>query len=170
MFSEFENWCRQTKSRLLKTAPQQKKQSTNRKPGEHIDKNHIGAWAESIALEYLQAKSLKLRERNFRCKLGEIDLIMESSNKTIVFVEVRYRKRSGFGSALETVGPQKQRKLIKTAEYYLQQHKLSNNVSCRFDVMAIESKTFKSIGKEPDNKKGNALSDNFNIEWVENAF
>lgn len=95
----------------------------------------IGQQAEALAKNYLQQHGLKLLTQNYYCRRGEIDLIMQDE-QSLVFVEVRYRRSSTFGSALESVDHRKQTKLIVTAEHYLQQN-TSRFSSYRFDVVAI---------------------------------
>ncbi|MEJ2181576.1 MAG: YraN family protein, partial [Gammaproteobacteria bacterium] len=70
----------------------------------------IGQNAEDLALQFLQSKGMQLIERNYRCKMGEIDLIMRH-DAGLVFAEVRYRKHSKFGSGAETVIQRKQQKI-----------------------------------------------------------
>ena len=108
-----------------------------------------GQAAEEKALDYLQRKGLHLLNRNYRCKNGEIDLIMQQ-NDTLVFVEVRYRQSSLFGSAAESVTSSKQRKLLLTANHYLQKNRMDS--PCRFDVVGIGGKKLTEI------------------EWIQNAF
>ncbi|MEN8260944.1 MAG: YraN family protein [Pseudomonadota bacterium] len=93
-----------------------------------------GRESEEAALNFLQRHGLKLVERNFRCRVGELDLIMEHDN-ALVFVEVRYRKNDRFGSALESIDRKKQTRLIRAAGYYLG----LNNIDkpARFDVVAV---------------------------------
>lgn len=98
--------------------------------------NNKGLHYEDLALSYLQQQGLQLIERNFRCKTGEIDLIMKKSAE-LIFVEVKYRANNHFGGALAAVTRQKQQKLLRTARWYLQQKELSN-AACRIDVLAIE--------------------------------
>ena len=93
-----------------------------------------GKQQENRALSYLQKRGLILRESNFNCRHGEIDLIMQD-NATLVFVEVRYRSNQRYGGAAASVDRKKIRKIIKTSLSYLQQKKL--DVACRFDVVAI---------------------------------
>ena len=81
----------------------------------------IGATGEEAACQWLQSQGYQLIERNWRCRLGEIDLIMKDG-QTMVFVEVRVRNNQGFGSGLDTIGPAKQRKLCRAAEAYQQAH------------------------------------------------
>lgn len=100
------------------------------------DKKNSGDHAEDAACDYLQSQGLKLLERNFLCKRGEIDLVMRQADTT-VFVEVRYRQNNRYGSAAESVDWRKQEKLLATAEHYLQQHPRAARGACRFDVVAL---------------------------------
>ncbi|MEW8624344.1 MAG: YraN family protein [Candidatus Thiodiazotropha sp.] len=93
-----------------------------------------GEAAEQQAVDYLSRRGLKLVTRNFRCKVGEIDLIMREK-RTLVFIEVRYRQTDDYGSALESITPSKQRKLLAAANFYLQKYRVDQ--PCRFDVVAI---------------------------------
>lgn len=93
-----------------------------------------GAEAENIACDYLQDKGLKLLDRNFHSRRGEIDLIMQDKNR-LNFIEVRARRNAIFGSAAESVTPQKQQRIIAAAQLYLQQHNI--NQPCRFDVVTV---------------------------------
>jgi putative endonuclease len=111
--------------------------------------NAQGSAAEERAMRYLQARGLRLVERNYRSRSGEIDLIMRQAN-TLVFVEVRYRRSRRFGSAVETVTPTKQRRLIRAASGYLQRHNL--DLPCRFDVVGVSG---------PQQEE---------IEWISDAF
>jgi putative endonuclease len=79
---------------------------------------------------------MTILERNYRCRLGEIDIIARDE-ETLCFVEVKYRSGNRAGYPLEAVGPAKQRKIYQTASVYLKQHGLSMNVSCRFDVVSV---------------------------------
>jgi putative endonuclease len=94
-----------------------------------------GADAENACCNYLKSRGLKLIDKNFSCRQGEIDIIM-TDRKTLVFVEVRFRKNNNFGGGLESVTPAKQNKLRKTAELYLQQNRQHENA--RFDVDTFE--------------------------------
>ncbi|WP_457675699.1 YraN family protein [Thiolapillus sp.] len=98
----------------------------------HLQK---GEAAETLALRWLERQGLKLRQRNYRCKAGEIDLVMEDGEE-LVFIEVRYRSHPGFGGAVESVTPAKQQKLLRTAGHYLQQ--LRRTPACRFDIIGID--------------------------------
>ncbi len=93
-----------------------------------------GKKAEDIACSFLQRNGLKVVDRNYQCRYGEIDLIMQDSD-TLVFVEVRFRNSSKYGDAAETVDKNKRRKLIFTANHYLQRTTFDQPV--RFDVVAL---------------------------------
>ena len=95
-----------------------------------------GSRAEQLARRFLEQQGLQFKQANFRCKRGEIDLIMQDG-ETLVFVEVRYRGNSRFGSAAETVDQHKQRKLVTTALFYLQSKPELAQQASRFDVIAI---------------------------------
>jgi len=96
----------------------------------------IGSAAEDRALRLLLAEGLTLVGRNFRCRVGEIDLIMRDG-QALVFVEVRYRSDRRHGTAAETVSVPKQRRFAAAARRYLQQHPAAARAPCRFDVVAI---------------------------------
>lgn len=103
-----------------------------------------GQETEEQACRYLQQQGLQLIERNYRCRQGEIDLIMKHHQST-VFVEVRYRSNPNFGSSAESVDYRKQSKLIATAAHYLQQHHTLAQQPARFDVIAIAPGTLEWI-------------------------
>lgn len=111
-----------------------------------------GQEAEQQACEFLQRQGLRSITRNYRCRIGEIDLIMQSHD-CLVFVEVRFRRYSEFGGAAASVDRRKQRRLLATAQLYLQQHKASNR-PCRFDVVAVLP--------GPDGT--------LTFDWIKNAF
>ncbi|VAW96745.1 hypothetical protein MNBD_GAMMA23-1315 [hydrothermal vent metagenome] len=113
-----------------------------------------GETAEKDACQYLIQQKLKLICKNYHCRYGEIDLIMQDQ-QSLVFVEVRYRKHSQFGSGAESITINKQRKLIKTASHYLQKTSGSSQWAARFDVISIS----------PDNK-----SKQSKIDWIKDAF
>ena len=106
-----------------------------------------GAGAEEQAHNFLISKGLKPICRNYRCKLGELDLIM-SDNQTLVFIEVRYRKTDQYGSAAENITKTKQSRIIAATHIYLSSQKIDSPI--RFDVIAI--------------------SGNGDLEWIKNAF
>jgi len=95
-----------------------------------------GDAAEERAMHFLLQNGLRLVERNFRCKGGEIDLIMQDG-KSLVFVEVRKRADSGYGGAAASVTTRKQGRLIIAAQTFLQRYTMPP--ACRFDVIAIDA-------------------------------
>ena len=98
----------------------------------------IGKAAESLASDYLQQHGLKLISRNYRAPCGELDLIMQDHDH-MVFVEVRFRRHTRYGSGADSVTASKQDKLIKTALYYLQQHPRQAKQAVRFDVVSLSA-------------------------------
>ncbi len=110
--------------------------SFNKKPADKKNTLHTGKSAEARAEKYLVARGLVLVARNFRRRQGEIDLVMRDG-KTLVFIEVRYRKSDNYGSALETVTATKQQKIILAAQFYIQEQQIDDTVSLRFDVIGI---------------------------------
>ncbi len=117
----------------------------------------IGNRAEDNALKYLQNQGLNLVERNYNCKCGEIDLIM-TDNNIIVFVEVRYRKSSYYGSGAETVDFRKQKKLLASATHFLQNKRMQDRI-CRFDVISV------CQGQTVNN-----IIEDFQLNWIQDAF
>lgn len=93
-----------------------------------------GAQAEDHACAHLERAGLRLLARNYRCPQGEIDLVMDDRD-TLVFVEVRYRRSSAYGTPAETVDRRKRARLQAAAEHYLLTH--NANRACRFDVVAV---------------------------------
>lgn len=98
-------------------------------------KSLLGNAAESRAEAFLKTQGLTLVARNWRCRFGEIDLVMRDG-ATLVFVEVRLRSRSDFGGAAASVTPAKQKKLLAAARQYLSA--LKTLPPCRFDVVALD--------------------------------
>jgi len=96
----------------------------------------IGDHWEREAESFLQARGLKTVTRNFRCRMGEIDLIMRD-RECLVFAEVRFRKNKNFGSGAESVTRAKQRRIIRAARHYLQQRGHCALQACRFDVLSL---------------------------------
>ncbi len=106
-----------------------------------------GAHYEELALQLLLQQGLTLVARNYHCKWGELDLLMDDQG-VLVVVEVRYRKNSYYGSALESVTVTKQSKIVAAAKHYIATHKI--NRAIRFDVIATTGDS--------------------SPEWVKNAF
>lgn len=95
-----------------------------------------GKSAEVLAEKHLAKNGLVPVTRNYRCRQGEVDLVMRDG-QTLVFIEVRYRKSGNYGSALETVTPVKQQKIMTAAQLYLQEYRIGDTVPVRFDVVGI---------------------------------
>lgn len=114
----------------------------------------LGQWGEEQAAQWLTQRGWRIRAKNFRCRMGEIDLVAENGTY-LAFVEVKLRKDDRFGSACEAVTPAKQHKLRIAAEYYLMGH--PTELQPRFDVAEV----YAAQGihtKQPD------------IYYIENAF
>lgn len=107
-----------------------------------------GERAERIAAGYLQRKGLALIEANYRCRWGEIDLVLRDRD-TIVFLEVKLRRSTSFGGAAYSVTSRKQARIIAAARHYLAGKK---EMPCRFDVVLLER------------------LDPPRIEWIRDAF
>ncbi|MBV1872977.1 MAG: YraN family protein [Gammaproteobacteria bacterium] len=114
---------------------------------------------ESFSEAYLKKRGLRPITRNFSCRHGEIDLIMQDA-QTLVFIEVRYRNNSQFGNALDSITLAKQARIIKTAHYYLQTNRWTNKLFCRFDAMGISGQD--SLETQQ--------AENLKVEWVKDAF
>lgn len=110
----------------------------------------IGFAAEASARHHLLAQGLSFVTSNYRCKSGEIDLIMRDKTH-LVFIEVRSRTSRLYGGASVSITRQKQQKILKTALYYLSTHKLHEKYPIRFDVISMDGVPAK-------------------INWIQNAF
>ena len=97
--------------------------------------NERGQQAETLALSWLQQRGLVCVARNYRCRMGEIDLIMHDGT-TLVFVEVRQHRSARFGGAAASITPAKQARLVLTAEHYL--HTLPSLPPCRFGAVLLD--------------------------------
>jgi putative endonuclease len=107
-----------------------------------------GGAAEAAAAQFLSRQGLTLICSNYRCRLGEIDLVIRDG-PSIVFVEVRLRTNPSFGGAAESIGPRKRARIIAAARHYLAG---KPEVPCRFDVVLLDR-------LEPPR-----------IEWIRDAF
>jgi putative endonuclease len=96
--------------------------------------NREGARAEDLCADLLRAAGLRLVERNWRCRLGEIDLIAEERG-TLVFAEVRMRGPGHFGGAAESITAAKRSRIIAAARLYLTRRP---EAACRFDVFLVD--------------------------------
>jgi putative endonuclease len=98
-------------------------------------KQQQGQHWEQVARVWLERRGLRLVEANFRCKGGEIDLVMRDGDE-LVFVEVRQRADRRHGGAAASITPAKLRRLARAAQYYLL--RFPHTPPCRFDVVAID--------------------------------
>lgn len=101
-----------------------------------VNTRDSGARYEQLAEGFLEEAGLQLVARNFTCRMGEIDRVMRDAG-TLVFVEVRYRADPGFVSPLASITPMKQRRLVRTAQFYLQRNPRDAGCPCRFDAVGI---------------------------------
>lgn len=95
-----------------------------------------GVAAEELAARYLARAGLRVIARNYRCRMGEIDLIAREGDM-VVFVEVRLRRGSAFGGALASITRAKQKKLLATARFYLSG--MREAPACRFDAILLDA-------------------------------
>ena len=126
--------------------------STVSMASQSLSYRQTGARWEKTAESFLRSHGLKLLHRNFSSRFGEIDLIMEEE-KTIVFVEVKYRKSNEHGSGADAVTFHKQNRISRTAGWYLSKNPHRAEQFCRFDVISID----------PQSRKQG-------IKWIKNAF
>lgn len=111
-----------------------------------------GQLAEDAALAFLQARGLRLIERNTRFSVGEIDLILCDAD-TLVFVEVRQRRSDAFGGAAQSIDRRKMKKCALAAQCWLKRNRQFAEAPCRFDAVLL-------TGREND----------WRIEWLQDAF
>lgn len=111
-----------------------------------VNKRKVGAFYEKAACEYLERQGILIIQKNYRCKMGEIDIIGRQGN-CVIFFEVKYRKSQVYGQALAAVNYEKQKTMCKCAAIYCMQHPWVQEI--RYDVIGIT-----------DTK----------IDWVQNAF
>ena len=102
----------------------------------HRNQRQVGSHYEELAAEALQAKGLRILEKNFRTRTGEIDLVARDG-ACLVFVEVKYRRTGICGSPEAAVNAAKQKTIMRTAALYLLLHDLPEETDCRFDVAAV---------------------------------
>lgn len=113
----------------------------------------LGSKGEKLAVKFLKRKGYKIIQHNYRCRLGEIDIVAEYDG-AVIFVEVRTKRTEEFGIPQSSITAAKRSQVSKAALYYIMEKKLLGR-SCRFDVIAI---TFSTDSHKPQ------------IEHIENAF
>ena len=114
----------------------------------------LGQWGEALVAEDLRKKGWTIAAVNFRCRMGELDIVAENG-RYLAFLEVKLRKNARFGAACEAVTASKQRKLLAAAQYYLMTH--PTKLQPRFDVAEVYAP--RDVRKE-----------NPDINYIENAF
>ncbi len=112
----------------------------------------LGRQAEKLALDHLKRQGLKEVARNFRCRMGEVDLVMMHGD-CLVFAEVRFRNQNSYASAVASVDLHKQRKIIRTAAAFLGHHPQYSGCSVRFDVVGLDQS-----------------GDQSSLRWIRDAF
>jgi putative endonuclease len=115
------------------------------------DKRAQGKRAEQLAQAYLQTRGLQFIQSNYHCRMGELDLVMREAD-TLVFIEVRLRRSTAFGTAAESVTRRKQDKLWRAALHFMASRPDLASLAVRFDVIALS---------------GMAVEDSC---WIRNAF
>jgi putative endonuclease len=121
--------------------------------GRRTQRQLIGQAAENIATDFLRAKGLEILERNYRRRLGELDIVALDRD-VLVIVEVRTRASDQYGGAAASVDPRKQQRIIRAASQLLQQRKDLGRLRVRFDVIVVS----------------NIASETPAIEWIQHAF
>lgn len=116
-------------------------------------RNTSGAETERATEKWLRAQGLKLLARNYRCRRGELDLVMLDCD-SVVFIEVRLRRRNDFGGAAASVTAAKQRRLSTAAAAFLAAYPALYGRTCRFDVVAVSQ----GLNGQPD------------FNWIRDAF
>ncbi|MDF2519836.1 MAG: YraN family protein [Clostridia bacterium] len=113
----------------------------------------LGAFGEDMACSYLQGMGYKIIERNFSCRVGEVDIIGIDGD-TIAFIEVKSRTGVSYGNPSEAVSRTKQGRIVKTALFFMTKHRLFDYM-CRFDVIEVLT---------------DGTKENININLIKNAF
>ncbi len=129
-----------------------------------MNRRALGTRYEELALAQIRADGAYLVEKNFRCRSGEIDLILRDG-RYLVFAEVKYRANARFGEAALAVGVKKQRTICRVCDFYRFCRKLPEDTPVRFDVIAIDAPS--------DEKTLTGSSDageSVQIRWLKNAF
>jgi putative endonuclease len=111
-----------------------------------------GVSAENLACRWLQNKGLQLLQRNYRCRYGELDLVMHDGD-CLVIVEVRYRKNRKYGGSIASITHEKRRRIIRSSACLLQQFRRYRDYAVRIDVIGLTGNN-----QAPD------------VEWISNAF
>ncbi|MDD2557262.1 MAG: YraN family protein [Desulfuromonas sp.] len=126
----------------------------------------LGKWGEQCAARYLRRRLYRIVATNYSNSCGEIDIIARRGTM-LAFVEVKTRRSTAFGCAVEAVNVRKQRQIIRTAQLYLQQNPEANKFQPRFDVMGIllQSKVNPCLDGDSDECGGK-----YTVEHITDAF
>jgi putative endonuclease len=116
---------------------------------EHLESGNV---AERLALSYLTASGLRHVASNYRCRYGEIDLVMAERSKLII-VEIRYRRSTRVMDPVASITPSKCRRIVRTTQHFLQRHDRWRGYPVRFDVIGLDGPL-----------------DNANMNWIRGAF
>ena len=103
-----------------------------------LDRRELGAAAEEIATAYLAAHGAEILERNYRRRLGELDVIAREGD-TLLIIEVRTRSTSAYGGAAASVDGRKRRRIVRAAQQLLQQRGELARLAVRFDVVVVSN-------------------------------
>lgn len=103
----------------------------------------LGFRGERAAEKFLSRRRYKVVARNYRCPLGELDLVA-LDGRTVVFVEVKTRAGHRCGTPLEAVGPRKRKQIVRVAEYFLAAHRLHDRC-VRFDVVGVSWESGRAV-------------------------
>jgi len=122
-----------------------------------ISRIQLGAIGEDAAMRVLRRRGYRIRDRNVRCPMGELDLVAEEGS-TLVFLEVKTRSTSDYGSPFEAISPFKRRRLQRLAVYYLATRRLTDR-PCRFDAVSV------SVDPAGRIRGVEVLVDAFEAEW-----
>ena len=114
----------------------------------------VGLQAENAAAEYLQAQGARILLRNYRCRMGELDIVAQLGASDLAIIEVRTRSSSAYGGAAASVDAGKRQRLVRAANRLLQQRRDLAQLRARFDVMVVTD----------------PFADAPQIEWIKHAF
>ena len=117
-------------------------------------RQRVGSRAENAAAEYLQAQGARILLRNYRCRLGELDIVAQLGAGDLAIVEVRTRSSYAYGGAAASVDAGKRHRLVRAANRLLQQRRDLAQLRARFDVIVVTD----------------PLADAPQIEWIKHAF
>lgn len=110
----------------------------------NMNKRYTGSFYEDKAVSYLKSHGFQILKRNYRCKIGEIDIVAFKDN-ILRFIEVKYRTDLNYGYSLQAVSKKKQWKIMRAAQWYMTENNFGDNRECSFDVIAIQGNNIQYI-------------------------